>query len=208
MNARLHPDAIERSLWFATAPPPPATAPLSETLDCDVATVGARIFRLSAALALARAGRSVVVLEATGVGHGASGRHGRLVVPSLPRVGPTAVLGTLGPEVGGRLLRLVADGAALFTDTPVTSAAGGDRWTLRSPGWLAPIGCNGRGVALATGLGETVGRYLATGDAVTLPVPLVRPHARAGAALLPLVPQLLLPFGDWQDRRLERRGEA
>jgi glycine/D-amino acid oxidase-like deaminating enzyme len=385
---------------------------------------------------LAEAGRSVAVLEAAGIGHGASGRNGGLVVPSLPRVGPLAVLRALGPAHGERLLRLVADGAehvfalirdrgidcdarqtgwlnpahaamlapglvaraaewrsfggraemldaaetrrrmgsarfhgalfdrsgghlnplgytrglaraairagaAVFTDTQVIAVRSDAGWTLQTPrgvlrarivlqcgnvtppglpgpaarrvrdslvpltvyqmatdplpaairarvlagdeafsdtrnnllacrwdaqgrlvtgamaslqagaiarlpraaakrlaavfpaltgiafsqvwrgraaltgdflprlfqaadGWLAPIGCNGRGIALSTGLGEALGRFILTGDPACLPVPVTAPAPRVLAGLLPMVPQLLLPVGDWQDRRRER----
>ena len=431
------PDALERSLWFQTAPAAPVTASLTGSLECDIAVIGAGILGLSAAWRLAAAGCSVAVLEAAGIGAGASGRNGGLVVPSLPRVGPLAVLRELGPEQGERLLRLVAGGAehvfalvrdlgidcdarqtgwlnpahaavlapalaaraaewrpfgsravwldspetrrrmgsdsyhaalfdpsgghlnplaytrglaraalragaAVFTGSPVLSVKRNGGWTLRAAngtvrarnvlqctnmqppglpgaaargvrdslvpltvyqmatdrlpdaararvlpggeafsdtrnnllagrwdgqgrlviggmasvqagaidrlprraasrvqavfpslgavaftsawrgraaltgdflprlfqvadGWLAPVGCNGRGVALASGLGEALARFLVTNDAAALPLPICRPSPRRLAALLPLVPQLLLPLGELQDRRRAAR---
>ena len=54
---------------------------LEGTVTADVAIVGGGLAGLTAALDLARAGRSVVVLEAERVGWGASGRNGGFVGP-------------------------------------------------------------------------------------------------------------------------------
>jgi len=54
----------------------PDHPPLTGTLKVDVAVIGAGFTGLWAALTLARAGRSVVVLDAHRVGFGASGRNG------------------------------------------------------------------------------------------------------------------------------------
>ncbi len=43
-------------------------------------------------------------------------------------------------------------------------------------GLLAPIGCNGRGVALTTALGGSIARYLLTQDSRVLPVPVTSPR--------------------------------
>jgi glycine/D-amino acid oxidase-like deaminating enzyme len=105
------PDAFGRSLWSITAAPLSPAPPLQGDADCDVAVIGAGILGLSTALALARAGARVTVLEAAHVGAGASGRNGGLVVPSLPRIGPDAVRSNLGEPFATRLLTLVAGGA-------------------------------------------------------------------------------------------------
>jgi gamma-glutamylputrescine oxidase len=59
-----------------TAPAFPAQPPLEGRARVDVCVLGAGFTGLSAAIELAQAGRSVVVLEAGAVGSGASGRNG------------------------------------------------------------------------------------------------------------------------------------
>jgi glycine/D-amino acid oxidase-like deaminating enzyme len=73
-----------------------------------------------------------------------------------------------------------------------------------APGWLAPIACNGRGIALCTALGPVLARYAMDGDPEPLPLPLVPPAPIALPALARLIPRLLLPLGDLADRRAER----
>jgi gamma-glutamylputrescine oxidase len=64
------------SYYAATATPMEPFAPLAGDVSCDVCVVGAGYTGLSAALHLAEAGLSVVVLEAHRAGFGASGRNG------------------------------------------------------------------------------------------------------------------------------------
>lgn len=61
---------------YAADVEPPEHAPLTGTKRVDVAVIGAGFTGLWAALTLAKAGRSVVVLDAHRVGFGASGRNG------------------------------------------------------------------------------------------------------------------------------------
>lgn len=75
--------AMPPSLWAATAPPAPATPPLTESRKADVLIVGGGFTGLSAALHLAEAGVRVCVLEAHEPGWGASGRNGGQVNPTL-----------------------------------------------------------------------------------------------------------------------------
>jgi glycine/D-amino acid oxidase-like deaminating enzyme/nitrite reductase/ring-hydroxylating ferredoxin subunit len=64
-----------RPLWRDTAPTDtlPRLVPLAGDLSCDVAVLGAGITGLTTALELARAGQTVVVLEARHVGSGTTG---------------------------------------------------------------------------------------------------------------------------------------
>ena len=94
-------------LWSATASEPAEHPALDGHIEVDVAVIGAGILGLSTALALAEGGQSVAVLEAARIGHGASGRNGGLVVPSLPRVGPDDVIASMGEARGGRFVRTV-----------------------------------------------------------------------------------------------------
>lgn len=79
-----------RSLWAETAVAAPATGPLAGDADADVAIVGGGLTGISAALHLAEAGRSVVLLEAEEIGWGASGRNGGQVNPGFKYDPPDA----------------------------------------------------------------------------------------------------------------------
>ena len=99
-DALLHPDFKDTPYWWEAAPPsdrgdadPPATA--------DVLIVGGGYAGLSAALELARGGRSVVVAEAEFFGHGASSRNGGAVSSGV----------NLGKGIAGGSSKAHADGA-------------------------------------------------------------------------------------------------
>ena len=70
--------------WWDSAP---REAPNEIALPkrCDVAIIGGGYAGLSAAMTLARAGRSVVVLEAAAPGYGASSRSGGMLGMFTPR---------------------------------------------------------------------------------------------------------------------------
>lgn len=88
--------------WWEAAPRPPRREALPK--EADVAVVGAGFTGLSAALALARAGRKVAVLEAGLPGSGASSRNGGMV-GSGHRVGFAQASALYGPELARALLR-------------------------------------------------------------------------------------------------------
>ena len=72
-----HEAAGHTASWYAaTAPDPGLGEPLAGDAEADVCVVGGGFAGLGAALALARAGRSVRLVEAGPVGWGASGRNG------------------------------------------------------------------------------------------------------------------------------------
>jgi gamma-glutamylputrescine oxidase len=70
---------------------------LDESTQADVCVVGAGFFGLYCALELARAGRSVIVLEASRVGWGASGRNGGQMIIGFP-CGMQRLKGVMGGE--------------------------------------------------------------------------------------------------------------
>jgi glycine/D-amino acid oxidase-like deaminating enzyme len=74
----LSEDARFEPWWWEDAPPQPRAEAVLPA-EADVAIVGAGFTGLSAALELARAGRSVVVLEAGIPGEGASKRNGGMI---------------------------------------------------------------------------------------------------------------------------------
>ncbi len=90
------------SLWAATAAPAPATSHLEGSRAADVAIIGGGYIGLTTALALAEAGKRVILLEANEIGWGASGRNGGQVIPGLKR-DPDELVAAFGCEVGERL---------------------------------------------------------------------------------------------------------
>ncbi|MBB2171723.1 NAD(P)/FAD-dependent oxidoreductase [Gluconacetobacter asukensis] len=108
-------DPRSHGLWELSAPPAPATMALAGDIDADVVIVGAGYTGLSAALHLAAAGGSVVVLEAVEIGFGGSGRNVGLVNAGL-WVMPKDVIDGLGPVHGPRILRLLGDAPSMVFD--------------------------------------------------------------------------------------------
>jgi len=98
-------------LWGQTATAAPATGPLSADREADVVIVGGGYTGLSAALHLAEAGTSVVLLEAEDIGFGGSGRNTGLLNAGL-WLTPEQTLARLGQERGGQLLELLGNGPA------------------------------------------------------------------------------------------------
>lgn len=87
--------------WETARAPADARPRLEGDRRADVIVVGGGLTGLSAALALARTGRRVVVLEAGRIGGEASGRNGGLVLPGWRREAAhlAAAFGTDAPRV-------------------------------------------------------------------------------------------------------------
>lgn len=108
-------DPLSHGLWEASAPSPPGTLPLTGTVKCDVAIVGAGYTGLSAALHLAEGGASVAVIEAVDIGYGGSGRNVGLVNAGM-WVMPEELTKELGQPYGRRLLELLGEAPSLVFD--------------------------------------------------------------------------------------------
>ncbi|KAA1179497.1 FAD-binding oxidoreductase [Rhizobium tropici] len=108
-------DPRSHGLWEKTAPPPPATTPLSGDVYADVVVVGGGYTGLSTALHLAQAGTRVVLLEANEVGFGGAGRNVGLINAGM-WVMPDDLPGELGPVHGERLLDLLGNGPKLVME--------------------------------------------------------------------------------------------
>lgn len=90
---------LDHSLWAHTAEPEPATQPLTRNAAVDVAIIGGGYAGLSTALHLREAGFTVMVLEANGIGWGASGRSGGQVIPGI-KFDPDGMRRLFGEEGG------------------------------------------------------------------------------------------------------------
>ena len=96
-DANLDPSRLPPSLWAATATPAPATTALPAGEHAvELLVVGAGVTGLSAALHAAERGARVMVLEASEIGFGASGRNNGLVIPALTRADPDVLVRAFG----------------------------------------------------------------------------------------------------------------
>jgi gamma-glutamylputrescine oxidase len=102
-------DPLNNSYYRATVNPFAAQPSLIGDHKADVCVIGGGFTGLSAALAAAEAGYSVILLEAESIGFGASGRNGGQLIPGL-RWGMADILSEFGPE-RARAIYNVAMGA-------------------------------------------------------------------------------------------------
>ncbi|MDP0927053.1 FAD-binding oxidoreductase [Paracoccus onubensis] len=86
--------------YALTAPPAPETQPLQGDIQTDIAIVGAGFTGLIAARELARRGANVVLIEASEVGTGGSGRNHGQCIPVFGYLDPKIL-----PQKGCDLLR-------------------------------------------------------------------------------------------------------
>lgn len=92
----------EKPFWNDTTSIPAGGASSALPEAVDVAVIGGGITGLAAALALARRGATVAVLEAQTFGWGASSRNGGMVLTGLKK-GPEALIARYGLEAARRL---------------------------------------------------------------------------------------------------------
>lgn len=104
-----------QSAWRSSAPTIALDMPLSRAENVDVVIVGAGFMGLSAALDLARQGKSVRVLEAKAVGEGASGLNGGQVIPGL-KYDPDWLLENFGEARGQAMIAFAASTADCVFD--------------------------------------------------------------------------------------------
>lgn len=93
---------------------PPRLA-LEGEIDADICVVGAGLAGLTTALELVRGGRSVVVLDAETVGHGASGRNGGFVGPGWSQR-LDVLEQMLGADSADALYRLSLEGVSIVAN--------------------------------------------------------------------------------------------
>ncbi len=126
------------SLWADLSGAEMQSPTLEDTRTCDALVIGAGFTGLRAALSLAEAGSSVVVLDAGDVGWGASGRNGGQVNPMLPVNGPAHLEKLVGATFADRLTEASLGSAdALFSfiqDYQIECGA-------RQNGWLRVDHC-------------------------------------------------------------------
>ncbi|MBW9115558.1 FAD-binding oxidoreductase [Rhizobium cauense] len=89
---------------------------LSGQTECDTVIVGGGLAGLTTGLQLARAGVSVVVLEAESVGFGASGRNGGFVSAGFA-TDNSAIARVAGNEAAKKIHRLSVEGVEFVRDT-------------------------------------------------------------------------------------------
>ncbi|MDO5603646.1 MAG: FAD-binding oxidoreductase [Paracoccus sp. (in: a-proteobacteria)] len=130
------------SIWAAVTAPRPPAAPPETDADADAVVIGAGFTGLSAALELARAGQSVIVLEGAAVGWGASGRNNGQVIPTMTAAEPDAVAARWG-AAGERFARLIGNSGTVFFDIlrreGIETASEGEQ-----AGWFQPAHSPGR----------------------------------------------------------------
>src|ERR1700738_3457443 len=103
--------------FYASSEPSPARASLRGEIAVDVCVLGGGIAGSSAALHLAKRGYKVALLEARGVGYGASGRSGGQTIFGLA-VGQQKLEREVGREDAHRLFALSIEALDLRQSLP------------------------------------------------------------------------------------------
>lgn len=130
------------SLWEATtAPARVAFQPLNDRVEADLLVIGGGFTGLSAALHAAEAGHRVVLIEASEIGRGASGRNNGQIIPTLTRPDPENLVEKFGGDAGERFVGLIRDSANTLFD--LVRRYGIDCAAAQT-GWVQPVHTPGR----------------------------------------------------------------
>src|SRR5262249_9676938 len=103
-------DSFDESLWSATARPRESYPALTGSETTDLAIVGAGYSGLAAAIAAAKDGMAVTVIDSHEPGYGASGRNGGQVIPILKH-GPAELVERYGSKLGKAMSNVVSASA-------------------------------------------------------------------------------------------------
>lgn len=148
-----------QTLWTSTSGPRPDLSKAALPARCDTLVIGGGFTGLTAALQLARAGRSLAVLEAGILGAGASGTNAGFVVPNFAKADPAAVRHKLPRDKADALLSLVGAGA---DQVFATIREEGIACDAAQTGWLQPA----FGADMASVLEQRAGDWAALGRPV------------------------------------------
>lgn len=109
--------AVRRAagLWGVTSDEPAVGRALDGNQSVDLCIVGGGVLGVSAALAAAERGASVLLCEATGIGLGASGRSGGQIWAGF-KLPPGTLPGMFGVEEGRGLERLASEAPQIVFD--------------------------------------------------------------------------------------------
>lgn len=108
--------ALPSTSYTAAGGEPLRLPALTKDEKADVVVIGGGFVGCAAALSLAEAGRSVLLLENNEIGWGAAGRNAGHVAPHASKLEPDAVLKVYGPHYGPRLNEVGANAPELVTD--------------------------------------------------------------------------------------------
>lgn len=100
-----HAPVGEPFWWAERVSIPPTAVDMSRVYDAAI--VGSGFTGLSAALELAEAGQSVIIIDAEAIGHGASTRNGGMLTPLLGK-SPAAIAKAFGKEMAAALYKETA----------------------------------------------------------------------------------------------------